>query len=424
MAIIFLSGEMAGVGVLALPGAMAHTGPAGLALLVYFTLNAMFVGTRLGLCWIMIEEKYPEYAKECRDPYMVIAEKAGETFSPLMGKVFRYTVSSCITFTLYGACVLILVLMATFLENIFHELDVDLDKCFFALIVAGAMMPLCWLGTPADFWFVAVGALVSTVVGCLMIMVKEGMDVNDKESCYFEGEWKDWKVNRPAPASIADFGKAFSSIMFAFAGASTFPTIQADMKDKGKFPMAAIFAMLVLFMIYMPMSSVGWALLGDRVDASVVDSLCNGSVKVVVEILFLIHLISAFPIILNPPSQMFENILHIPANFGWKRVLFRSFVILILLMIGLSVPFFGVIVDLIGSTTITVLNFIFPPFFYMRFIDNSKTRTIPLWIRVYCWHMVIIGTLGMGLSFYKAVDALIAEFAKEGEDPCWVTFFQ
>jgi hypothetical protein len=37
---------------------------------------------------------------------------------------------------------------------------------------------------------------------------------------------------------------AFSSIMFAFAGASTFPTIQADMKDRTQFPKAAVVAML------------------------------------------------------------------------------------------------------------------------------------------------------------------------------------
>ena len=32
--------------------------------------------------------------------------------------------------------------------------------------------------------------------------------------------------------------------MFAFAGASTFPTIQADMKDKTQFPKAAVLAMM------------------------------------------------------------------------------------------------------------------------------------------------------------------------------------
>ena len=61
MAIIFLAGEMAGVGVLALPKAMLGTGPAGFALILYFTVNAMFAGSRLGMCWVMVTERFPEY---------------------------------------------------------------------------------------------------------------------------------------------------------------------------------------------------------------------------------------------------------------------------------------------------------------------------------------------------------------------------
>ena len=45
----------------------------------------------------------------------------------------------------------------------------------------------------------------------------------------------------PSPTAGGTF-KAFASIMFAFAGASTFPTIQADMKDKAKFNIAAYIA--------------------------------------------------------------------------------------------------------------------------------------------------------------------------------------
>ena len=40
---------------------MVGTGPAGFALIVYFTINAMFAGSRLGLSWVMITERYPEY---------------------------------------------------------------------------------------------------------------------------------------------------------------------------------------------------------------------------------------------------------------------------------------------------------------------------------------------------------------------------
>ena len=36
--------------------------------------------------------------------------------------------------------------------------------------------------------------------------------------------------------------------------------------------------------------------------------------KIAVEVLFLIHLITAFPILMNPPSQLFESILNIPLS--------------------------------------------------------------------------------------------------------------
>ena len=45
-------------------------------LILLFTANAGFSGTRLGLCWIMLEERYEEFRGEVRDPYPAIGEKA------------------------------------------------------------------------------------------------------------------------------------------------------------------------------------------------------------------------------------------------------------------------------------------------------------------------------------------------------------
>ena len=86
---------MAGSGVLALPAAMIGTGkntllsymcrielnsyltgPFGLLLIVLFTVNACYSGTRLGLCWVILEERYPEFGGVIRDPYPTIGEKA------------------------------------------------------------------------------------------------------------------------------------------------------------------------------------------------------------------------------------------------------------------------------------------------------------------------------------------------------------
>ena len=84
------------------------------------------------------------------------------------------------------------------------------------LIVAACLAPLCWFGSPADFWFVAVGALVSTVVGCVMVLIQEAGDVADEESCLFLSVGLNQTledvthIRRPAPEDALGFGKGFS----------------------------------------------------------------------------------------------------------------------------------------------------------------------------------------------------------------------
>ena len=65
---------------------------------------------------------------------------------------------------------------------------------------------------------------------------------------------------------------------------------------------------------------------------SVIDSLCDGPVKIVVEILFLIHLVTAFPILMNPPNQFFEGLLRI------KTSMYYSFTILKPLLLRFRAP--------------------------------------------------------------------------------------
>lgn len=100
-AAVFVAGEMAGSGVLALPKAIVDsgkrnavsisqphvfesvtpfdislTGYVGLVLLLVFCINAGFSGSRLGDCWAMLEERYPRFRDSTRNPYPCIAECA------------------------------------------------------------------------------------------------------------------------------------------------------------------------------------------------------------------------------------------------------------------------------------------------------------------------------------------------------------
>ena len=114
--------------------------------------------------------------------------------------------------------------------------------------------------------------------------------------------------------------------------------------------------------------------LGDQVTDNIVMAMSSGWQRVVVEIMLLLHLITTFPIITNPPAQAFEKLLQIPPHFNWKRCVFRSLSVLSLLFIAESVPSFGAILDLVGASTVTLLTFVFPPYFYMKLVDASKER--------------------------------------------------
>merc|ERR1712079_473177 len=309
-----------------------------------------------------------------------------------------------------GGCVFI-VLISQLLGSLVANAGLQLHLCQWMVVVALMLIPLTWAGTPKGFWPIAVGALITTVVACLLIIV----------ACVLKGtEFQ--TVEFPAPTFEGSF-KAFGSIMFAFAGASTFPTIQADMADRSKFNISAIIAMAILFLIYFPMAVGGYYSLGNEVTDNIVLAMPGGWMKMLVEIMLLLHLITAFPIITNPPAQFFEGMLNVPSNFNWKRCAFRTFSVLCLLFIAESVPSFGSILDLVGASTVTLLTFVFPPFFYMRLADASLTRKdwvqrrLPTWERVYCWLLIVIGFAGGCLA---TVQALLNIFNTSMTEPCYL----
>jgi len=196
------------------------------------------------------------------------------------------------------------------------------------------------------------------------------------------------------------------------------------MADRSKFNIAALIAMAILFLIYFPMAVGGYYSLGDEVTDNIVLAMPGGWMKMLVEVMLLLHLITAFPIITNPPAQFFEEMLNVPSSFHWKRCAFRSLSVLCLLFIAESVPSFGAILDLVGASTVTLLTFVFPPFFYMRLSDASignnngwPERKIPIWERAYCWILIAVGIAGGALATFMAINNI---FGAEFTTPCYL----
>ena len=81
-----------------------------------------------------------------------------------------------------GVCVVFLLLAAGNMSSLVKlHVHGDLGKTgdlrIWLVICFAVLLPCSWLGTPKEFWGIAVGASLATAVACLMICVCIGLDM-------------------------------------------------------------------------------------------------------------------------------------------------------------------------------------------------------------------------------------------------------
>ena len=79
--------------------------------------------------------------------------------------------------------------------------------------------------------------------------------------------------------------------------------------------------LLALLAIYFPTAAVGYFKLGDCMSDNMLQSMSDGIMKKIAEGLMMVHLISAVPIVVNPPNQYFEELMGIPKCTKNKSIL-------------------------------------------------------------------------------------------------------
>ncbi|KAK7604251.1 hypothetical protein V9T40_004524 [Parthenolecanium corni] len=394
-AAVFVAGEMAGSGILALPKAILEAGWIGFILLILFCLNAAYSGSRLGDCWSMVEERYPEYRTSTRNPYPTIA-------SVSLGAWGGYLVSVCVQLTLFGVGTVYLLLASSIIQQLLGArtwIATNNDGCspMFPIFAAVICIPM-WLGTPKDFWLVGFGALSATVLSCICIFIQI---VDD-------GLSKGLSPPSHELTSFKEFFLAFGVILFVYGGASTFPTIQNDMVDRNKFYKSVRIAFTVILILYLPIALSAYFIYGVKLTDNVIEVLSPSVFTELAKVFMAAHLILAFLIIINPVSQDLEEIFNVPAKFCMKRCILRTFIICLMVIIGETIPKFSHILALVGGSTVTMATFILPPYLYMR-ISYLNEKHVPLYEKIYMWELILVGIVGGIASSYSAIQVIITD---------------
>lgn len=375
----------------------------GVPIIIIMCVIAAFSGKRLGDCWSMVEARDPEMRSRQRTPYAIIANQA-------LGKKWSVVVSMAMMATLFGAAVVYLLMAAQIIEEVLRTLVPTVTFCAWFLIVAGATTPLMMFTSPKDFSFTGVIAFGSTFVACILYFIQMMNDI------------RPFPTFRLGIHGFQDFFLAFGTIMFAFGGASAFPTIQNDMADKSKFNKSLMYSFGAVLILYLPIAIAGYAIYGESVAPNLAASVTATPLTLVANILMAVHLIAAFTILINPVCQEAEELYNIAHDATLWRMGVRVSIMLAILFIGESIPRFYTILALVGGTTVALLTFVLPSLCYLKLselppAEGQVAVQQPGWMKMVCWEVIIIGAVGGIAATYSAVSAI---FSTAQATPCYL----
>jgi len=367
-AAIFIIGEICGAGAISFPAALSKTGIYGLFLIVVVVFACVYAGLLLGHSWKRIDEQR-QNKDPLRDPYPYMGEVA-------VGRKFRHFITVTLNVQLFLTCVVYLLLAAEIVGSFvsFHvgHIHQQGNLRLWLIILACIITPLTWLGTPKDFWFVAVAAAGSTTLALLLVWIKYGMIAPE-----------DLGAVEKAPVTLGSFASAFGTFVFGFTGASLFPTIQSDMRNPGEFSKAAYLGYLGIFLLYVPTALGGYFVLGKDIRSSILRTLSHydkvhhssRSIVSIAECLFAAHFVTGFVLMLNPCLQQLGEFFKVPHKFCFQRVALRSLAMLAILVSCEIFPQFGPIVDLVGGSINVLLCFVFPITIYLKLYPETTTKS-------------------------------------------------
>ena len=107
-------------------------------------------------------------------------------------------------------------------------------------------------------------------------------------------------------------------------------------------------------------------------------------------------------------------LLCVHAETNYKHILLRTFVLLLCLGAAEGIPHFDKYISLIGATTISMNNFVFPPLFYYWLSKEDGTE-LGLGQKAFFGEMIFIGLVCALAGSYSAIENIIGT---SSPDPC------
>ncbi|TVU28862.1 hypothetical protein EJB05_20398 [Eragrostis curvula] len=328
---------LAGVGLLSTPFTIHEAGWAGLAVLVCFAAVCCYTGVLLKHCF---------ESKAGISSYPDIGEAAFGRFGRLLISIVLYT-------ELYSYCVEFIILEGDNLTSLFPTTGVIATLLIF--------LSVGLVGTSDDIGFHATGKAI---------------------------KWSGM------PFAIGIYG-------FCYSGHSVFPNIYQSMSDRTKFTKALLIIFAICTAIYGGFAIIGYLMFGDKTLSQITLNLPKHSVASKIALwTTVINPFTKYALLLNPIARSLEELR--PEGFLNETsfaIILRTSLVALNVVIAFLIPFFGLVMALIGSLLSVLVAVIMPALCFLKIQQNKATRTQV----IASVGIIIVGIISGTLGTYSSI---------------------
>ncbi|KAJ8759096.1 hypothetical protein K2173_004102 [Erythroxylum novogranatense] len=368
---------LCGVGILSTPYAVKEGGWLGLFILLLFGVLSFYTGMLLRCC--------------------LDTEPGLETFPDIgqaaFGSAGRIVISIILYVELYASCVEYIILESDNLSTIFPNAHINIGGLeldshhLFALLTTLAVIPTVWLRDLSVLSYISAGGVISTMVVVLSLF---WVGLVDQVGVHSQGTLLNLGT---LPVAIGLYG-------FCYSGHAVFPNIYSSMAQPSKFPAVLLTCFGICTLMYAGVAFMGYNMFGESIQSQYTLNLPQNLVASKIAV--------TYAITISPVAMSLEELL--PSNHAKSHlyaICIRTVLVISTLVVSLAVPFFGLVLSLIGSLLTMLVTLILP---CACFLSILRRKVTPFQV-AFCIAIIAVGAVSSAVGTYSAVSRILQQLS-------------
>ncbi|KAL5735014.1 hypothetical protein ACOSP7_032875 [Xanthoceras sorbifolium] len=382
---------LCGVGILSTPYAAKEGGWVGLAILIIYGILSFYTGLLLRYCLDSEPglETYPDIGQAA------------------FGTAGRIAISIILYVELYACCVEYIILESDNLSSLFPNAHLSFGGFYlnshhlFALMTTLAVLPTVWLRDLSILSYISAGGVIASV---LVVLCLFWVGLVDQVGMHSKGTTLNLST---LPVAIGLYG-------YCYSGHAVFPNIYTSMAKPNQYPSVLLTCFAICTALYAGVAFMGYTMFGESTQsqftlnmpqdlvASKIAVWTTVSPSVLIESLE--NYLTTYALTISPVALSLEEL--IPSNRLKSHIYaicIRTALVISTLLVGLAIPFFGLVMSLIGSLLTMLVTLILPCVCFLSILKGKITRLQG----AVCIIIIIVGVVSSVIGTHSALSKII-----------------